>query len=42
VRTETIAALLSCRRIFAHPGFIGPALMVSFLAGKQFTYIASS
>ena len=42
VRTETIDALLSCRRIFAHPDFIGPALMVSFLAGMQFTYIASS
>jgi DHA1 family bicyclomycin/chloramphenicol resistance-like MFS transporter len=42
VRTETIDALLSCRRIFTHPGFIGPALMVAFLAGMMFTYIASS
>jgi DHA1 family bicyclomycin/chloramphenicol resistance-like MFS transporter len=42
VRTETIDALLSCRRIFAHPDFIGPALMVGFSAGMEFAYIASS
>ncbi len=42
VRTETIDALLSFRRIFTHPHFLGPALMVGFLAGMMFTYIASS
>ena len=42
VRTETIDALRSCRRVFTHPHFLGPALMVSFLAGMMFTYIASS
>ena len=42
VRTETIDALLSCRRIFVHPDFIRPALMIGFLTGMLFTYIASS
>ena len=42
VRIETIDALLSCRRIFAHPNFIAPALIGGFLGGALFTYIASS
>ena len=42
VRTETLDALRSCRRVFTHPHFLGPALMVSFLAAMMFTYIASS
>ncbi len=42
VRTEALDALRSCRRIFTHPHFLGPALMVGFLAGMMFTYIASS